>query len=274
MAIEQQNFREFAAKELLSAAYWAAGFFTMVTSFCEYADEDEQEQIIRKKGEPSQELVKKETEGPKGLFALSFSKIPCDLPIKPCQYRTGRRYIQADNFPADDDLDHYLGLMNQVSNVNLTEPFSTSSNGDIDTPVLPEPMHKLTTNDSTLSFDFATEDDLEFQLQSERMSELFPQLDSTMLKALSTQFPHQVEYLQDQDLDGVFVQEYFTSPNGEEDFSSLTEMLFYVRALVEDADLATKVPVPSPQDYQEFMYNLNIHDETDVLPLIPQCQGL
>jgi len=251
MAIEQQNFREFAAKELLSAAYWAAGFFTMVTSFCEYADEDEQEQIIRKKGEPSQELVKKETEGPKGLFALSFSKIPCDLPIKPCQYRTGRRYIQADNFPADDDLDHYLGLMNQVSN-----------------------MHKLTTNDSTLSFDFATEDDLEFQLQSERMSELFPQLDSTMLKALSTQFPHQVEYLQDQDLDGVFVQEYFTSPNGEEDFSSLTEMLFYVRALVEDADLATKVPVPSPQDYQKFMYNLNVHDETDVLPLIPQCQGL
>jgi len=221
---------------------------------CEYADEDEEEQIIRKKGELSQELVKKETEGPKGLFALSFSKIPCDLPIKPCQYRTGRRYIQADNFPADDDLDHYLGLMNQVSN-------------DIQ-------MHKLTTNDSTLSFDFATEDDLEFQLQSERMSELFPQLDSTMLKALSTQFPHQVEYLQDQDLDGVFVQEYFTSPNGEEDFSSLTEMLFYVRALVEDADLATKVPVPSPQDYQKFMYNLNIHDETDLLPLIPNSQGL
>jgi len=244
----QQTFQEFAAKELLNAVYWTAGFFTMVTSLCEYADGDEEEQIIRKKGAPSQELVKKETEGPKGLFALSFSKIPCDLPIKPCQYRTGRRYIQADNFPADDDLDHYLGLMNQVSN-----------------------MHKLTTNDSTLSFDFASEDDLEFQLQCERMSELFPQLDSTMLKALSSYFPHHVEYLQDQDLDGAIVQEYFTSPNGEEDLSSLSEMLFYVRALVEDADLATKVPVPSPQDYQEFMFNLNAQDEADMLPLVPEC---
>jgi len=243
----QQTFQEFAAKELLNAVYWTAGFFTMVTSLCEYADGDEEEQIIRKKGAPSQELVKKETEGPKGLFALSFSKIPCDLPIKPCQYRTGRRYIQADNFPADDDLDHYLGLMNQVSN-------------DLQ-------MHKLTTNDSTLSFDFASEDDLEFQLQCERMSELFPQLDSTMLKALSSYFPHHVEYLQDQDLDGVSVQDYFTSPNGEEDLSSLSEMLFYVRAVVEDADLATKVPVPSPQDYQEFMYNLNVKDEAD-LPLV------
>jgi len=248
----QQTFQEFAAKELLNAVYWTAGFFTMVTSLCEYADGDEEEQIIRKKGAPSQELVKKETEGPKGLFALSFSKIPCDLPIKPCQYRTGRRYIQADNFPADDDLDHYLGLMNQVSN-DLSQ------------------MHKLTTNDSTLSFDFASEDDLEFQLQCERMSELFPQLDSTMLKALSSYFPHHVEYLQDQDLDGAIVQEYFTSPNGEEDLSSLSEMLFYVRALVEDADLATKVPVPSPQDYKEFMFNLNAQDEADMLPLVPEC---
>jgi len=247
----QQTFQEFAAKELLNAVYWTAGFFTMVTSLCEYADGDEEEQIIRKKGAPSQELVKKETEGPKGLFALSFSKIPCDLPIKPCQYRTGRRYIQADNFPADDDLDHYLGLMNQVSN-------------DLQ-------MHKLTTNDSTLSFDFASEDDLEFQLQCERMSELYPQLDSTMLKALSSYFPHHVEYLQDQDLDGAIVQEYFTSPNGEEDLSSLSEMLFYVRALVEDADLATKVPVPSPQDYKEFMFNLNAQDEADRLPLVPEC---
>eukprot|EP00493_Phyllostaurus_siculus_P025687 UN26032 len=267
----QQTFQEFAAKELLNAVYWTAGFFTMVTSLCEYADGDEEEQIIRKKGAPSQELVKKETEGPKGLFALSFSKIPCDLPIKPCQYRTGRRYIQADNFPADDDLDHYLGLMNQVSNVNLIVPFSTSSNESIDTLVLPEQMHKLTTNDSTLSFDFASEDDLEFQLQCERMSELFPQLDSTMLKALSSYFPHHVEYLQDQDLDGAIVQEYFTSPNGEEDLSSLSEMLFYVRALVEDADLATKVPVPSPQDYKEFMFNLNAQDEADMLPLVPEC---
>jgi len=244
MATEQQSFNEFAAKELLSAVYWAAGFFTMVTSLCEYADEDVEDQIVRKQGEPSEELVKKEKEGSKGLFALSFSKIPCDLPIKPCQYRTGRRYIHADNFPADDDLDHYLGLMDQVSN-----------------------MQKLTTNDSTLSFDFASEDHLEFQIQSERMSELFPQLDSTMLQALSSQFPHQVEYLQDQELDGDFVQEYFTSPNGEEDFASLSEMLFFVRALVEDADLATKVPVPSPQDYQEFMYNLTVQDEA-LLPLV------
>jgi hypothetical protein len=244
----QQTFQEFAAKELLNAVYWTAGFFTMVTSLCEYADGDEEEQVIRKKGAPSQELVKKETEGPKGLFALSFSKIPCDLPIKPCQYRTGRRYIQADNFPADDDLDHYLGLMNKVSS-----------------------MHKLTTNDSTLSFDFASEDDLEFQLQCERTSELFPQLDSTMLKALSSYFPHHVEYLQDQDLDGAIVQEYFTSPNGEEELSSLSEMLFYVRALVEDADLATKVPVPSPQDYKEFMFNLNVKDEADMLPLVLEC---
>jgi len=253
MVAIEQNFHEFAAKELLNAVYWAAGFFTMVTSLCEYADEDEEDQVLRKKGEPSQELVKKEKEESKGLFALSFSKIPCDLPIKPCQFRTGRRYIQPDNFPADDDLDHYLGLMNQVSN-GLK-------------------MHKLSTNDSTLSFDFASEDHLEFQLQSEKMSELFPQLDSTMLKALSSHFPHHVEYMQDQDLDGVKVQEYFTSPSGEEDFLSLNEMLFYVRALVEDADLATKIPVPSPQDYQEFMHNLNVEDET-LLPYVPDSQDL
>jgi len=48
-------------------------------------------------------------------------------------------------------------------------------------------------------------------------------------------------------------------------------MLFYVRALVEDADLATKVPVPSPQDYKEFMFNLNAQDEADMLPLVPEC---
>lgn len=246
----EQTFNEFAAKELLNAFYWAAGFFTMVTSLCEYADEDEEDQIMRKKGEPSQELVKKENEGSKGLFALSFSKIPCNLPIKPCQFRTGRRYIQPDNFPADDDLDHYLGLMDKVSS-----------------------MHKLTTNDSTLSFDFASEDHLEFHIQSERLSELFPQLDSTMLIALTSQFPHHVEYLKDQDLDGDNVKEYFTSPNGEEDFLSLSEMLFYVKALVEDTDLATKIPVPSPQDYQEFMYNLNVEDET-LLPIVPDSQDL
>jgi len=253
MVAIEQTFKEFATKELLNAVYWAAGFFTMVTSLCEYADGDEEDQVQRKKGKPSQELVKKENEESKGLFALSFSKIPCDLPIKPCQFRTGRRYIQPDNFPADDDLDHYLGLMNQVSN-GLQ-------------------MHKLSTNDSTLSFDFASEDHLEFQIQSEKMSELFPQLDSTMLKALSSHFPHHVEYMQDQDLDGVKVQEYFTSPSGEEDFLSLSEMLFYVRALVEDADLATKIPVPSPQDYQEFMHNLNVEDET-LLPYVPDSQDL
>jgi len=253
MVAIEQTFKEFAAKELLNAVYWAAGFFTMVTSLCEYADGDEEDQVQRKKGKPSQELVKKENEESKGLFALSFSKIPCDLPIKPCQFRTGRRYIQPDNFPADDDLDHYLGLMNQVSNGIQ--------------------MHKLSTNDSTLSFDFASEDHLEFQIQSEKMSELFPQLDSTMLKALSSHFPHHVEYMQDQDLDGVKVQEYFTSPSGEEDFLSLSEMLFYVRALVEDADLATKIPVPSPQDYQEFMHNLNVEDET-LLPYVLDSQDL
>ena len=52
---------------------------------------------------------------PKGLFALSFEKIPCNEPIKPCQFRTGRRYIQPDNFPDDDGLDHYLGYMAKLS---------------------------------------------------------------------------------------------------------------------------------------------------------------
>jgi len=254
MAVEQ-TFQEFAAKELLNAVYYVTGFFTMVTSLCEYAEEDEEERIVRKKGEPSQELVKKESEGSKGLFALSFSKIPCNLPIQPCQFRTGRRYIQPDNFPADDDLDHYLGLMNQVSS-NLQ-------------------MHKLATNDSTLSFDFASEDHLEFHIQSEQMSELFPQLDDAMLTALSSQFPHHVEYFKNEDLDVVIVQEYFTSPNGDEDSLSLGEMLFYVKALVEDADLATKIPVPSPQDYQKFLHNLDVSDEAlfDMLPIVPDSQN-
>ena len=38
-------------------------------------------------------------------------------------------------------------------------------------------MEKLKTTDSTLSFDFATEDHLQFQMLSEQAVELFPKLD-------------------------------------------------------------------------------------------------
>merc|ERR1711953_1458639 len=179
---------------------------------------------------------------PKGLFALSFEKIPCDKPIKPCQFRTGRRYIQPDNFPDDDGLDHYLGMMSKLSSK----------------------MVALKTTDSSLSFDFATEDHLEFQFCAEQFVDLFPMLDGNMLQALKSYYPHQVDFLMSESLDIELVKNYFTFPNGEEDVDTIGDMCYYLRALAEDAqDLASRNPQVTPKDYQDFLEDL-----TDIpLPL-------
>jgi len=232
--VVEQNFNNFVAKEVVSALYYVSGFFTMVTSLCE---DDEESAITRKEETPSKTLMlpkkqEDEIEVPKGLFALSFEKIPCDLPIKSCQYRTGRRYIQPDNFPEDDCLDHYLGLMDRLSSQ----------------------MTALKTDDSTLSFDFASEEQLEFQMLSKQFVELFAKLDDNMLQALKSYYPHQVDFLKDEVLDELAVQEYFTLPNGEEDLPTLEEMSFYVKALaLEGQDLSTKNPETSPKEYVAFL---------------------
>lgn len=247
---EVQSFNEFVVNEVFSALYYVSGLFTVVTSFCE-ADEEEGH-VIRKECSPSKLLLMKqkssekkdELDMPKGLFALSFEKIPCNEPIKPCQFRTGRRYIQPDNFPDDDGLDHYLGYMAQLSSK----------------------MEKLKTTDSSLSFDFATEDHLQFQMLSEQVVELFPKLDCNMIQALKSYYPHQVEFLMSQDLTSDLVQDYFTCPNGEEDIGNLEDMCFYLRALAEDAqDLATRNPQVTPKDYQDFLEE-NCCDKEPPLP--------
>jgi len=118
---EVQSFNEFVVNEVFNALYYVSGVFTVVTSLCE--DDEEEGHVIRKECSPSKLLLTKqqssekkdELDLPKGLFALSFEKIPCNEPIKPCQFRTGRRYIQPDNFPDDDGLDHYLGYMAKLS---------------------------------------------------------------------------------------------------------------------------------------------------------------
>lgn len=233
----EQNFNEFVAKEVVNALYYVSGLFTMVTSMCEY--DEEADNVTRKEGEASKALITQkkeqaECEAPKGLFALSFEKIPCDLPIKSCQYRTGRRYIQPDNFPYDDGLDHYLGLMNTLSNQ----------------------MVSLKTTDSQLSFDFATEQQLEFQFLCEEFVDLFPKLNDAMLQALKSYYPHQVDFLKSEEINQKLMEDYFTLPNGEQDFDTLEQMCFYVRALAfQGNDCATVNPEgsPSPQEYKTFL---------------------
>jgi len=128
-------------------------------------------------------------------------------------------------------------------------------------------MEKLKTTDSTLSFDFATEDHLQFQMLSEQAVELFPKLDCNMLQALKSYYPHQVDFLMSQDLTSDLVQDYFTCPNGEEDIGTLEDMCFYLRALAEDAqDLATRNPQVTPKDYQDFLEE-NCCDNEPPLPV-------
>jgi len=247
----EQTFNEYVTKEVVNAVYYVSGLFTMVTGMCEYSDEED---IARVEGEPSKSLMPKKEEKShkaKGLFALSFDKIPCDEPIKPCQFRTGRRYIQPDNFPEDDELDHYLGIMQQLSS-NRDYALNPESN-----------MLALKTDDSNLSFDFASEDHLEFQLQCEYFMEFFPQLDGSMLQALKSYYPHQVEFLKNETLSRESIEDYFTLPNGLEDIATLEEMLFYIRALAEDGkDLATKNPQITPKEYELFLESHGICDST------------
>lgn len=230
----EQNFPQFVAKEVLNGFYYVTGLFTLLTSLCEF-DEEEEDKVIRKDFVPSEELIEEEKETKpvmkKGLFAMSFSKIPCNQPIKPCQYRTGRRYISADNFPQDDALDFYLGLMEKTSS-----------------------CMKLKTDDSTLSFDFATEDNLEFQIMSEECAELFPMLDQNMMQALKAYYPHQVDFLNSEDLNADSVQSYFTDPTGQEDLATLEEMCTYLRALTsEGKELALRNVQATPKEYEAIL---------------------
>lgn len=242
----EQNFPEFVAKEVMNGFHYVTGLFTLLTSLCEFDNEEEEGEVIRKEFVPSEELIKEEKETKsvkKGLFAMSFEKIPCDQPIKACQYRTGRRYIAADNFPQDDALDFYLGLMEK-----------TSSN------------MKLKTDDSTLSFDFATEDHLEFQIMSEECAELFPMLDQNMMQALKAYYPHQVDFLNSEDLNANAVQTYFTLPTGEEDLATLEEMCTYLRALAnEGKKSALRNSQVTPEEYQAILERCSPKD--DILPL-------
>jgi len=229
----EQNFPEFVAKEVVNGFYYVTGLFTMLTSLCEFGDEEE-DTVSQREFVPSEELFKEEKETKsvkKGLFATSFDKIPCDQPIKACQYRTGRRYITADNFPQDDALDFYLGLMEKTSS-----------------------CMKLKSDSSTLSFDFATEDHLEFQIMSEECAELFPELDPNMMQALKAYYPHQVDFLNSEDLNANVIQTYFTLPTGEEDLATLQELCVYLRALTsEGKNAALRNSQVTPKEYEAIL---------------------
>lgn len=231
MPVEEPTFTEFVVKEVLNAVYYVTGIF----SLCEYdMEEPASEVTTRKQGVPSKELMpkaEKEKEKTRDLFAMSFDKIPCDQIIKPCQFRTGRRYIQADNFPDDDGLNEYLGLMNKISSR----------------------MERLRTDDSTLSFDFATEDHLDFVCLAQEVAEKFQELDEPRMQALKAYYPHHVECLSES-LDENQIIQHFTSDNGEEDYQSLQELFFYIRELAEDAkDFSTRNPQSTPKEHLNLL---------------------
>lgn len=226
------------------------GLFQFCSELCEADLEDN---VIRKTGQkPSKSLVEKtnkaEDEGrkvPKGLFAKSFERIPNDKPIGPCQFRTGHRYIQQDNFPVDSDLDMYLGLMRTMSS----------------------DLQNLKSFDSQLSFELASGAELEFQLLCEEFERLFPLLDDNMLQALETYYPTQIQYLKTQKLDRIVIQEFFMFPNGDEDVECLADMLHYVRALTTDGvNLVGSCSQVSPKEYQEFLDDLGA-PRSEELPL-------
>jgi len=226
MPVEEPTFHEFVVKEVLNAVYYVTGIF----SLCEYDMEEPAIEVTRKQGvPPSKELMPKAEKEKRGLFAMSFDKIPCDQIIKQCQFRTGRRYIQADNFPDDDGLNEYLGLMNKISSR----------------------MERLRTDDSTLSFDFATEDHLDFVCLAQEVAEKFQELDEPRMQVLDE--PRMQEYLSES-LDENQVIQHFTSANGEEDYQSLQELFFYIRELAEDAkDFSTRNPQSTPKENLDLL---------------------
>lgn len=232
------------------------GLFQFCSELCE-ADLDDKDsyKIIRKTDEqPSKLLVetsqKAKDEGrqvPKGLFAKSFERIPNDKPIGPCQFRTGRRYIQQDNFPVDSDLDMYLGLMRTMSS----------------------DLQNLKSFDSQVSFDLATGAELEFQFLCDEFERLFPLLDDNMLQALETYYPTQIQYLKTQKLDRIVIEEFFMFPNGDQDVECLADMLHYLRALTTDGlNLVGSCSQVSPKEYQEFLDDLGAPCEELPLPRI------
>lgn len=250
--MEEPNFNEFVVQEVLSAIHYVTGLFSAVTGLCEY-DMEEPQAVTRKQGAPSQELVakpvgEKELDAlpvPRGLFAMSFDKIPCDQIIKPCQFRTGRRYIQADNFPDDDGLDHYLGLMDKISSR----------------------MDRMRTDCSTLSFDFATEDHLDFCCLAQDVAEKYQELDEPMLQALKAYYPHQVEYMNENLGEEDKIAEYFTSVDGKEDMQSLQEFFFFIRELADAKDLPTENPTCTPTEYVELLQKTSWCEDSR-LPLL------
>jgi len=125
-------------------------------------------------------------------------------------------------------------------------------------------MERLRTDDSTLSFDFATEDHLDFVCLAQEVAEKFQELDEPRMQALKAYYPHHTDYFSER-LDENQIIQYFTSVNGEEDYQSLQEFFFYIRELAEDAqDLSTRNPQCTPKEYLP----------TERLDLLEKCSFL
>lgn len=178
-------------------------FVSFVTSLCDV----EEDVVYRTGADPSQPL----TQGPRGIFATSFEKIPHDVPIEPLKYRTGHRYIQADNFPQDEDLDEYLLKTKKTS------------------PLL---RRGLDRDASDNLFCLASEDELEFKLLSQELSLMFSEMNEHQKDALATAYPLQADFLCREEMSTELVENFFTMTNGEEDLTSLEEMCSFMTKIM------------------------------------------
>jgi len=169
-------------------------------TLCTDPDEDFE---ITKDGESS----KKVNTAKRGLFASSFEAIPCNLTIEPLQFRTGRRYIQPDAFPDDEDLDDYL--------------FLSKTSG-------------LVSAASDLSFHLATNSELEFQQMCRDFAEEFQKLPQEHVGAFQEKYPQLIEFLTEQisTVNGEIFESYFSYPDGQADADSLQEVWKFLKNLV------------------------------------------
>lgn len=173
-------------------------FFTVASVFscCTKSKPDEAATYVQDT-KPSQTLPLKE----KGMFAASFEQIPCNGPIYDYQYRTGRRYVSADNFPRANDLDAYLARQRSLLSMS-----------------------------SCSSLDLATEANLDFHILADQFVDLFSLVTDAQLEELRSVFPNEVAYFLEhgERLTALVVKQEFTQ-DGSEDLAALSEIVDILR---------------------------------------------
>merc|ERR1719499_1977271 len=176
---------------------FSQAIFLCFTSLCD-ADEPELEKEVSKLLMPKR----------KSLFARSFDALPANRPIRPCQFRTGKRFIHADNFQSETDFDRYLGKHGSG---------------------------KVCKADS---FSLASDSALEFQMLCADFLRMFQRADEWILDRLGEHYHNEVSYLQSKKpLCVEQVQEFFFF-NGECDSEALTDLADCLRCVSEQRQQA------------------------------------